>query len=161
MTEHFEWFRDWTPEALRTDRVVLDKWNGRPTLVVDLCEQGIVLQWLLLGQVEPFDVWLTSPITGDEADELILRTPQDLGEWVAQKKGRGALIRLDRFAPGGAGPVTVVQESWIIPGGGGGINDALLSLSEAVKAQFGHAPQHTTPAELERILELLNPMLTA
>lgn len=161
MTERFEWFRDLTPRVPHAERVVLDKWNGRPTLAVDLYEQGIVLRWLLLGQVEPFDVWLTLPITSAEAEELIQHTPKGLVDWISHRKGRPVLVRLDRFGSKSDKPITVAQESWVVPGDVNVVSEALLVMNDAVKAQFGQAPRDTSPEDLERILDLLRPVLPA
>ncbi|MDQ0895005.1 hypothetical protein [Agromyces ramosus] len=65
---------------------VLDTYNGRATLLI---ADGS-LHWMILGQVEPFDLWLEVPLTYDEQEQLSLQVPADLDTFVTSLSGRGA-----------------------------------------------------------------------
>lgn len=64
------------------DRDVFDEHNGRPTLYVD--EQGGVptLNWMLMGHVEPFSVWLRVPLLEDELQAFAADPPLDVEAFV-------------------------------------------------------------------------------
>lgn len=77
-----------------TDQLILDRHDGRPTLVVYVLDGEPHLQWLLLGYTESIDLWLDMKLTWIEADELIEQVPAMLDDYVATKPGRSIDLSL-------------------------------------------------------------------
>lgn len=71
-----------------TDQVVLNSWNGRPTLTITVIDDAPHMHWLVEGHVEDRDVWLEMQLTWAEANHLIDSGPLYLDKWVAERPGR-------------------------------------------------------------------------
>lgn len=158
MNASFEWLHSLKPDTPPTDQVVLDCWNGRPTVSIDAFERDTALQWLLLGHAEPFDVWLTVPLSRDEAEELILHPPGDLDHWVAHRKGREAQLRLDWFEPLSGAAFLGSPLSWVIHGEESVMSAALHFMTDQIEYEGVELPGHMSQ---KQTLELLRPTLTA
>lgn len=56
-------------------RVVLNMWNGRPTVEINVINGAPVLRWLLVGHANDFDIWFNATLTWDEADTICGSSP--------------------------------------------------------------------------------------
>lgn len=65
---------------------VLDTYNGRPTAWLS----SDALHWMLLGHVEPFDLWLEVPLRPLEREALLHQVPDDLDRFASSLVGRAA-----------------------------------------------------------------------
>jgi hypothetical protein len=52
------------------DQVVLDSWNGRPSIWMSANKGDPFLHWMLLGHNELFDLWIHARLTPAVADHL-------------------------------------------------------------------------------------------
>ncbi|MBW9120780.1 hypothetical protein JNB63_11810 [Microbacterium trichothecenolyticum] len=76
-------------------KFVLDRHNGRPTLMITDDGNHLHLRWMTLGQAEPFDVWLSVEVTEAEADAVVAQPPIDIARYVGELSDRQIETLLD------------------------------------------------------------------
>lgn len=74
-----------------TDHLILDYWNGRPSVWMSANNGDPFLHWMLLGHNEPFDLWMHARMTWAVADRLAENPVDKVDDVLAQIPG--ALVR--------------------------------------------------------------------
>lgn len=92
-----------------TDRVVLDYYNGHPSLLILEIDETPVLAWMALGHGGLAELWIYVPLTDEEAESLTDDPPALLVDWLAHRVGRDVFLGL---AENG---VLVFTTGWQVP----------------------------------------------
>lgn len=101
-----------TPTGTMTNRVILDYYNGRPSIWVSVVDDEPQLHWLVLGYLEDFDVWIDVPLTWEEADQVIEHPPLALVDFLRQHAGQPARLRLSE---GSHVSPPLIALTWLLP----------------------------------------------
>lgn len=75
-----------------TDSVILDEYNGRPTLLMLEIDDTPVLAWMLQGADDSQQLWLYVPLTADEVDDFHRGTPAVIADWLRPLHGRHVYV---------------------------------------------------------------------
>jgi hypothetical protein len=78
-----------------SDSVVLDYWNGRPSVWMSSSAGEPFLHWMVLGHTEDFEVWLHARLTWDVADKFASAAPLRLEQALALIPGAPVRIVLE------------------------------------------------------------------
>ncbi|GAA3535981.1 hypothetical protein GCM10022234_35920 [Aeromicrobium panaciterrae] len=120
------------------DRLGLSWWNGRPTVMIEVIDGRPRLAWLIVGHNEPFDVWLFSYLTWDEADALTAMRPAglDLDAWLGEREGE-----FEGWYSLYAGGGLLAQMTVRYPNRRGLAREAMRVMHEAVVALLDDKPE--------------------
>ncbi|MFC0533190.1 hypothetical protein [Phytohabitans kaempferiae] len=120
----------------RTDSVVLDEYNGVPSLLILEIDDVPILGWMVHGHGQEHQLWIYLPLERDEVEELLDDPTVLMAEWVAHKAGRAAFLGMARRG------VLILTSEWVVPR----VSPKALPLAAA----------RANRDELERVLSLSN-----
>jgi len=133
--------------AARTDSVVLDEYNGLPTLLVLEIDEVPVLAWMIHGAGGEYQLWLYIPLTGEELSDLYASDLTMLAEWVTRLAGRDSFVGL------AADSVLILTTPWLVPEGEAGdlLGAALDAVARELKRSLASDLPEKTGRELRRV----------
>ncbi len=105
-----------------TDSVMLDYWNGRPSLWLSVADGEPYLPWLMMGYTEPHDVWLHMRLDWDSADTIVENPPERIQDFLDSRVGAPARLVLETD-----GRVIAIID-WTVPTVGNRLSDAFRAL---------------------------------
>lgn len=112
--------------SVMTDRLVMDYSNGRPSVYLSLLDGTPALHWMILGQNEPFDVWLNVELSGEEAEKFAQNPPARLDSFVSRLNGRH--VKFTFFTDS----VQLASNNWVIDPGENTLSRGLRSLQQMI-----------------------------
>ena len=112
------------------DSLMLDYWNGRPSVWMSSNSGDPFLHWMILGHNEDFELWLHARLSWQVADEIAKRTPKLLDDALGLIGGAPV-----RFVLDDAGRPVVVADV-VLPEEHATLAEALQPMAEAMQRQL-------------------------
>jgi hypothetical protein len=137
------------PSGGLNDRVVVDYYNGKPSILLLELDEVPVLAWLMQGHDTDVQLWIYVPLVSEEADELIDSPPLLLTDWLARRSGRKAYLGLADEA------VLVLIVPWTVPDSSG--DQIAVLATQVVSDEVDRALQQQLPTATSRALRVTRP----
>jgi hypothetical protein len=102
-------FFAYVASSAQSDSLVLDTYNGVPSLLVLEIDSVPYLAWMSHGHGRPTQMWLYIPLAVDEGDYVIDRPDLPVADWITAKVGRAAFVGVARE------DVLLIVAPWEIP----------------------------------------------
>lgn len=127
-----------------TDSVVLDRFGGRPSLLVLEIDETPVLAWMMHGHEDEAELWVYVPLVADEAELMLDDPPLLVAKWLADRSGREAFVAV------AVDGILLVSTLWTVP------DVAPVELpsaaARAIREEPGRALQEDLPSDTRRAL---------
>lgn len=91
------------------ESVVLDFWNGRPSIWLSTNDGDPFLHWMIIGHNETYDLWMHARLSWAVADDMVSNPPVSIDDALTRMPGADAqFVMLNAGRP-------FLQLNWTVP----------------------------------------------